>query len=255
MPKPTLSKYLAKIERRTPLSPPAREAFLALPGELHDFAAYRDIIREGERPHRASFVESGLVSRYKTLRDGARQIMSFHIPGDLVDLHSALIVIADHGVRTHCVTRTVTVGHADLLRLAARYPELGRAFWFDTLIDAAIFREWTINVGRRKSHERTAHLLLEMAALYEDAGLVTGDTFEFPITQNDLSDALGMTSVHLNRVIQSLRRERLIRTHSRSITIENRPALTALAGFDPSYLHPEGPRQSNDLNGLFEPKA
>lgn len=255
MPQPTLTKYLAKIERRTPLSAPAREAFLSMPGQLHDFGSYRDIIREGERPVRASFVESGLVSRYKTLRDGARQIMSFHIPGDLVDLHSALIVIADHGVRTHCVSRTVTVAHADLLSVAAHFPELGRAFWFDTLIDAAIFREWTINVGRRKSHERTAHLLLEMAALYEDAGMSTDDTFEFPITQNDLSDALGMTSVHLNRVIQSMRRDRLIRTHARSMTIENRPALTALAGFDPTYLHPEGPRQSEKLNGAFDPRT
>lgn len=249
MPKRTLAKYLAKIERRLPLSIPAREAFLSMPGEVRSFPAYRDIIREGERPDRASFVESGLVSRYKTLRNGARQILSFQIAGDLVDLQSALVVIADHGVRSHCATRIVTVGHGDILRAAANYPELGRAFWYDTLLDAAIFREWTVNLGRRTSHERTAHLLLEMAALYTSAGLAKDDTFDFPITQSDLSDALGMTSIHLNRVLQSLRRDRLIRTHGRTITIENRTALTALAGFDPRYLHPEGMRQTNDLDG------
>jgi CRP-like cAMP-binding protein len=177
--------------------------------------------------------------------------MSFHIPGDLVDLQSALVVVADHGVRTHTATQIVTVAHADILNLAAHYPEIARAFWFDTLIDAAIFREWTVNVGRRNSHERTAHLLLELAALYEAAGLVTDDTFDFPITQSDLSDALGMTSVHLNRILQSMRRERLIRTHARSITIENKAALVALAGFDPGYLHPEGPRRSTEPDGLF----
>ncbi|WP_353204074.1 Crp/Fnr family transcriptional regulator [Sphingomonas sp.] len=249
MSKLTLSKYLAKIERRVPLSLPAREAFLSMPAEIQDFVAYRDIVKEGDRPHRAFFVDKGLVSRYQTLRGGERQIMSFHIAGDLVDLHSALVVIADHGVRTHCATRIVTVAHADILRAAANYPELGRAFWFDTLCDAAMFREWTINLGRRKSHERTAHLILEMAALYERAGLAENDTFEFPITQSDLSDALGMTAIHLNRVLQSLRRDRLIRTHARSITIENRAALSALAGFDPRYLHPEGMRQSNDFDG------
>jgi CRP-like cAMP-binding protein len=149
------------------------------------------------------------------------------------------------------VTRIVTVAHADILNLAAHYPEMARAFWFDTLMDAAIFREWTVNVGRRNSRERTAHLLLELATLYAAAGLVTEDTFDFPITQSDLSDALGMTAVHLNRVLQSMRRDRLIRTHARSITIENKPALTALAGFDPSYLHPEGPRRSTEPDGLF----
>jgi CRP-like cAMP-binding protein len=252
MPKPTLRRYLAKIERRAQLSSCAREAFLSIPGEVRDYIAYRDIIREGDRPRRASFVEFGLVSRYKTLRDGARQIMSFHIAGDLVDLQSSLVIIADHGVRSHCDTRIVTVAHADILRAAAHYPELGRAFWFDSIVDGAIFREWTANVGRRSSHERTAHLLLEMATLYQDAGLVANETFDFPITQSDLSDALGMTAVHLNRVLQSLRRDRLIRTHARSITIENRVALTALAGFDPGYLHPEGLRRNDEIIGRFE---
>jgi CRP-like cAMP-binding protein len=239
---PSLSRYLDKMERRAPLSPAAREAFLALPKQVREYEAYRDIVREGDRPVRASFVESGLVSRYKTLRNGARQIMSFHIPGDLVDLQSALIVVADHGMRAHGNVRTITVAHHDLLNLAADFPEIARAFWFDTLIDAAIFREWTVDIGRRNSRERTAHLLLEMATLHDDAGLLVDDTFNFPITQNDLSDAVGMTPVHLNRVLQWMRRECLIRTHGRAITIENRVELQTLAGFDRGYLHPEGPR-------------
>ena len=136
----TLAKYLAKIERRTALSPEAHDAFLAMPKVDHDYPRYRDIVKEGDRPERATFVESGLVSRYKTLRSGARQIMSFHIPGDLVDLQSAVIMVADHGVHTHSAVRAVSVAHSDILSLAAHYPEIARAFWFDTLIDAAIFR-------------------------------------------------------------------------------------------------------------------
>jgi CRP-like cAMP-binding protein len=250
----SLGKYLAKLERRLPLSPEAREAFLAIPTQARDYAPYQDVVREGDRTGRACLVETGMVSRYKTLRSGARQIMSFHIPGDLVDLQSVLVVVADHGIRTHTATRILTVAHSDLLNLAARYPEIGRAFWFDTLIDASIFREWTVNIGRRSSRERTAHLILELATLHEAAGLVEADTFDFPITQSDLSDALGMTAVHLNRVLQGMRKDRLIRTHGRSITIENKAELKALAGFDPTYLHPEGPRQTAQVDGEFIPE-
>lgn len=239
----SLRTYLAKIERRHDLDADARAAFLALPIQTRYVAANRDIVHEGDRPTRSCFVLTGLVSRHRTLRNGARQILSFHIPGDMVDLHSALIVVADHGIRTHAPSTIVSIAHSDLLAVAARHPSLARAFWFDTLIDAAIFREWTVNVGRRKSRERTAHLLLEMATRFRLAGLLQGDTFEFPVSQADLSDALGITAVHLNRTLQWMRGERFIRTHSRSITIENWPGMIALAGFDSVYLHPEGPRQ------------
>lgn len=106
-----------------------------------------------------------------------------------------------------------------------------------------MFREWTVNVGRRNARQRTAHLLLEFAIRLRMAGLAKGETFILPISQNDLSDALGITSVHLNRTLQWMRAERLIRTHSRSITIENWAEMVALAGFDSTYLHPEGPRE------------
>jgi hypothetical protein len=142
----------------------------------------------------------------------------------------------------------VEQGYAGLRTL----PELARAFWFDSLVDAAIFREWTVNLGRRNSHERTAHLLLELAALHAAVGLLHDDTFDLPVTQSDLSDALGMTAVHLNRVLQSMRGDRLIRTHSRSITIENRPELEALAGFHPGYLRPEGQLTDVNLTGWFQ---
>jgi CRP-like cAMP-binding protein len=177
------------------------------------------------------------------LRNGARQIVSFHLPGDMVDLQSALIVVADHGIRTHMPTTLVTVAHGELLAVTARHPSLARAFWFDTLIDAAIFREWTVNVGRRNSRERTAHLLLEFATRFRLAGMMPDNTFELPVSQADMSDALGITAVHLNRTLQWMRGQRFIRTHSRSVTIENWPGMIALAGFDPVYLHPEGPRQ------------
>lgn len=242
-PSPSISRYCAKLERRRALTDEARAAFLTLPTIAETYPTYSDVVREQDRPTRSCFIESGLVSRYRTLRNGNRQILSFHIPGDMVDLQSALVIVADHGIRTHAPTVVVSVAHSDLLNLAAAYPEIGRAFWFDTLVDAAIFREWTVNVGRRNARERTAHLLLELAERFRAVGLLQDDTFELPVVQFDLSDALGITSVHLNRTLQWLRKHRLIRTHSRAVTIENWSEMIRLSGFDKVYLHPEGPRE------------
>jgi CRP-like cAMP-binding protein len=235
--------YVAKLERRGALSAASREALTALPARRQSYSTYADIVSEGDRPVHCCFVESGLVSRYKTLRNGTRQIVSFHILGDMVDLPSALVVVADHGIRTHVPTTIITIDHRDILQLAADFPEVGRAFWFDTLVDAAIFREWTVNVGRRNARERTAHLLLEFAYRFKAAGLIADDSFELPVSQADLSDALGITSVHLNRTLQWLRGERYIRTHSKTVSIENWAGMTELAGFTSAYLHPEGPRE------------
>ena len=237
-----LAVYLARVDRGSTLPAEARAAFLSLATQRKRFESYREIVRERDRPISCCVVETGLVSRYKTLRNGARQILSFHLPGDMIDLQSALVVIADHGIRTHVPTTVITITHDDILRVAAEHPSLGRALWFDTLVDAAVFREWTVNVGRRNARERTAHLLLEFEARLRVIGCVHDDSFELPISQADLADALGVTAVHLNRTMQALRRERMIRTVSQTVTIENRPAMEALAGFDATYLHPEGPR-------------
>ncbi len=237
-----LALFVAKLERRAPLSDESREALLELPYRQRSLEAYRDIIREGDRPTHCCLVVSGLVSRYKTLRNGSRQILSFHFPGDMVDLQGALVVIADHGIRGHIPSEIALIEHAAILDVAARLPELGRALWFDTLIDAAVFREWMVNVGRRSALQRTAHLLLELHYRMGEIGVANGDSFPLPVSQADLSDALGISPVHLNRTLQWLRAERLIRSISRTVIIEDPARLTEIAGFQPNYLHPEGPR-------------
>jgi len=238
----TESLYLRKLESRAPLSPRARAAFLDLPTRERTFDTYRDVIREGDRTTHSCFIQSGLVSRYKTLRNGARSIVSFHIPGDMVDLQSALVLIADHGIRTHVPTTIVEYPHEAVLRLAADYPEIGRAFWFDTLIDSSIFREWTLNVGRRTARERVAHLLLEMAFRMKAAGLNDGITMVLPISQADLADAVGISAVHLNRSLQALRAEGMIRTYGKTVVIEKWDEMAEMSDFTSVYMHPEGPR-------------
>ncbi len=155
-----LLPYLSKVERRRSLSEAASAAFMALPLEQHSYEIYRDILKEGDRPTRACLILKDVASRYSTLKNGTRQINSFHLAGDMVDLNAGLLTVSDSGIRTHTPTTIVTIACEDILDLASDYPEWGRAFWFDTLVDASIFREWTVNVGRRTAVARVAHLLL-----------------------------------------------------------------------------------------------
>ena len=241
-----LLRYIVKLEQRGGLSAAGRSALLALPTRARSFKVHQDVAREGDRPTHCRLIASGLVSRYKSLPGGSRQIVSFQIPGDMVDLQSLLVIVADYGIHTHAPTTVLMIAHEDLSTLAAQHPDIARAFWFDTLIDAAIAREWTTNVGRRDARQRLAHLLLELAVRFKAAGLMAVDTFELLLTQADLADATGMTPVHVNRTLQWLRSEGLIRTDGRALRIENWNAMRALAGFDTTYLHPEGPRMPKE---------
>ena len=240
--RPDLSGPLAKLTCRAPICEEAQQAFLGLKAIREDYATYRDVVREGDPTERCCFVESGLLSRYKTLRNGNRQIVSFHLARDLVDMQSCLVRIADHGIRTHTPTTLLTVSCDDILRIAAEFADLARAFWFETLVDAAIFREWTLNVGRRTARERTAHLLLEFAYRFKAIGLSDGREFVLPVTQADLADAVGLSPVHVNRSLQWLRSQGFIRTFGKTIVIEDRDALVRESDFRSTYLHPEGPR-------------
>lgn len=242
-----LLPYLAKVDRNGSLSDAAREAFLALPLEHHTHGINRDIIKQGDCPTRSCLIVEGVVSRHKTLRNGKRQISSFHFPGDMVDLHASLLTVADSGIRTHTPTTIVTIACKDILGLAAEYPEWGRAFWFDTLVDASVFREWTLNLGQRTAVARVAHLLLEISVRLERIGQSDGRSFVLPVTQADLADAVGLSAVHTNRSIQQLRQSGTIRTQGREVMIEDYQSLVSQALLDPSYLHPEGPRQWPEL--------
>ncbi|MGB3379637.1 Crp/Fnr family transcriptional regulator [Allopontixanthobacter sediminis] len=137
----------------------------------------------------------------------------------------------------------MTIACDDILDLAAKYPEWGRAFWFDTLVEASIFREWTVCLGRRNAVARVAHLLLEFSVRFEMTGNGDGKSFILPITQADIADAVGLSAVHTNRSIQHLRQSGEISTDGRTVTIEDYAALEKVALFDPAYLHLGGPRR------------
>lgn len=237
-----LSRPLARLERRGKFSAAAREAFLDMPVHRQAFDTHTDIIREGDKTKGCSFLESGMVSRSKLLPNGGRQIAAFHVAGDLVDLQSALLIVADHTLRTHGPSVLVRVSDSVILNLAQDFPELGRSFWFDTLVDASIFREWSLNLGRRNARERTGHILMQLGYRSEEADLAARGDYPLPITQSDLADALGLTVVHVCRSLKWLREMGLVSLDRKRVVIPDWDALAHFSQFQPLYLHPEGPR-------------
>jgi CRP-like cAMP-binding protein len=230
-------RLVKKLDSIGSLTDEERAALRELPLDVRMLGDGEDIVRDGDRPSKCCLVLDGFVCRYKLLQDGKRQILSFHTPGDIPDLQSLHLRTMDHSIGALAVSRVGFIAHQDLRALIGQFPDLGNLFWRDTLIDAAIFREWMVGLGRRNAHQRIAHLLCEMALRFEGVGLAQDHTFPMPVTQAELADALGLTLVHVNRVLRDLRLMELVRMESRTVSVLNWDRLVALGEFDPTYLH------------------
>ncbi|HYD14120.1 MAG TPA: Crp/Fnr family transcriptional regulator [Allosphingosinicella sp.] len=236
-PKAVLGLMLRKFERRAQLAREDLLALLDLPFRLQTIEASAYVVREGERPTQSCLIVSGFAYRHKVTAEGARQIVSVHIPGDFVDLEGALLNVADHNVQALTRCEVAYVKREAVRDLILAHPKVGMAMWVDTLIDGAVFREWVVNVGRRNAHSRISHLLCEFARRLEVAGLAEEYRYELPMTQEQLADATGLTPVHVNRILQQLTREGLISRQKRHIAIPNWEKLRSAAGFTETYLH------------------
>ncbi len=228
---------LRKIELASRLSVAERAALNAACGPEIVFAAHVDIIREGDKPTHSTVLLEGLVCRYRTLDDGARQIMAFHTAGDWPDLHSYFLSVMDHSLEAMSPCRVAQISHPVLRDLIETHPRLAQLLWRETMTDSAIFREWVVNLGARDAHRRTAHLFCELQTKLRVIGLADEEGFELPLTQGDLADAIGVSTVHINRVLQQLKREGLVTYGRGYIAIHDWEQLQAVAGFDPAYLH------------------
>lgn len=195
------------------------------------------IKREGDRPEYVHVMISGWAARYKSLRDGSRQIVDFVIPGDFCDLHVALLQEMDHGIVALSPCCVARIDEEEIAKLTSENSRIVRAMWSSTLVDQAILREWVLNVGRRNAYERVGHLLCEMHFRMKRVGLVEDGRLSLPVTQHELADATGLTPVHINRTLQRLRGEKLIELGRGMLTILDVGALQEAAGFDSSYLH------------------
>ena len=199
--------------------------------------AHQDIIREGASPDHVHLILDGWAARYKIVPDGARQITAFLIPGDFCDAHVTILRQMDHGITALTPATVAYIPQAAFEALPLGRPELARALWWATLVDEAVLRSWIVNLGRRDAHEGVAHLLCELEVRLRHVGLVQDDRFDLPLTQETLADALGLTAVHTNRVLQRLRSEGLIVLEAGALTILDPAGLRRAAGFDPNYLH------------------
>jgi CRP-like cAMP-binding protein len=234
-----MNPLIVKLERRDRLSEEEKAALDTIVSPLKRVRSGTDLVREGERPRESILVIEGFAGRYNTLHDGGRQISAIHVAGDFVDLHSFLLHVMDHGVIALGPCSIATVSHDALRSVTREFPHLTRLLWLSTLIDAAIHRRWLVAMGRQPSAAQLAHLLCELHVRLGVVGLTDQDTFELPLSQSEIGDVLGLSLVHVNRIVQELKRTGLISWVGRKIAIRNVGKLRELAEFNPMYLHLE----------------
>lgn len=215
---------------------------------IRRFGQREDIISQGDRPTAIYVVVEGWACRYKYLEDGRRQIVAFFLPGDLCDLNVFILRQMDHSIGTLTPVRVGEISRETFDRMLEDHPRITQALWWDALVSMAIQREWTVNLGQRDALERMAHLLCELFVRLRTAGLARGNSCAFPVTQADLGDATGLSTVHVNRTLQELRSADLISLSGRTLTIHDLDRLMQVALFNPDYLHLEREGAHLDAN-------
>lgn len=234
-----LHLLLRRLEQHSALSAEDRQAILSLPFTLVTREAQSYLLREGDVPDHCAVLLSGFAYRQKLTSEGARQIVATHIPGDALDFQNLFLDVADHNVQTLTRAELAIIPRAPLQDLARSRAAVGHAILVTTLIEASIFREWVLNVGRRDARARLAHLLCEFALRLERQGIAGEYGYELPMTQEQLGDALGLTPVHVNRTIKGLEADGLIKREKRYISFPDWRRLREVGDFNQRYLHLE----------------
>jgi len=232
-----ISVHLKKLRKRTEISPEEERAIRSAVAETRLLPADEIVIRSGEELSTSLMLLDGWMARSKDLPSGERQVTELHVAGDFADLHAYALKRLDHDVVTLTDCTVAVVPHARLADITQRYPRLGRIYWFSTNVDAAIHRELALSLGQRSAISRMANLFCELHARLELIGRVSGNSYELPLTQRELSECLGLTVVHANRTLQELRRRGLVEFENRKMRILDMAGLEGVAEFDASYLY------------------
>ncbi|MES2136887.1 MAG: Crp/Fnr family transcriptional regulator [Pseudomonadota bacterium] len=226
-----------KLSLWEPLSQNDRNLILDLPYQRRRHDAGQYLVWDGDRPQHTCLLMSGFAYRHKSAGNGGRQILSIHMKGDIVDLQNSLLGVADHNVQMLTAGEVAMIPVGAIREVAIVSPTVGMAMWYETLVEGSIFREWVLNIGRRDARTRCAHLLCEFAIRLEVAELGHPESYELPITQEQLADALALTPVHVNRMLMKLESEGLIKRTKRMVSIVDWKELSEVADFNPRYLH------------------
>jgi CRP-like cAMP-binding protein len=232
-----MEALLRRLSAVSGLEQADRDAIRSLPVMVRRLGPGGAVVRDGDRPSECCLIIEGFCIRAKTTLGGQRQILSIHIPGEIPDLQSLHLHVLDHDLigLTSCTLGFIP--HAALRALTRARPRIAELLWRDTLTDAAVFREWIVNVGQRPAPSRLAHIICELRERLSVIGHVEGDAFEMPLTQEQLGEAMGITPVHANRIVKQLREDKVAELNRGRVTILDEARLYALAEFDRRYLH------------------
>lgn len=231
-----VAAFVRKLSRRDDLSATEVSALEVLKGRVRDFRAGEDVIGLCAHVENSSLLLAGVCGRYSAFRNGPRQFTEINVPGDFIDLHGFVMKQLDHGVLAFSDCRILEVPHAELRALTNAHPHLTRLLWLETVIDAAIHRQWLLSMGRQNGPARLARLLCELYVRLETVDLAYDLRMDLPMTQQQVGEALGFSPVHTNRTIQTLREKRLLTWRDQEVDILDWPGLAAMSEFDPTYL-------------------
>lgn len=231
------SRLVARLRAIASLNADDAARIEKLPIKLQNLPGGHDIAREGTRVDQCCMLADGYLMRHKVGAEGKRQIVSWHVPGDIPDLYSLHLNPMDHNITTLGPAVVGYIAHAPLIEMLNASASLTHILWRETLVDASVFREWVVSLGKRGALARIAHMLCELLARLRMVGLASEGRFAFPASQIDIADATGMTSVHANRMIQQLRAKGLVAWDGPQIRIHDPAALAVLGEFDDAYLH------------------
>lgn len=234
-----IERHFTKIRARDRLDPVEEEAIRGAVSEYRDYRADLTFIEPNQELQHSTLLLDGLICRYKDLKNGQRQVTELHVAGDFADLHSFTLKRLDHSIMTLTPCRVAILPHENLRRITEQHPHLTRLYWFGTNLDAAIHREWEVSLGRRSAISRVAHLFCELEVRLGLVGLTDGDSYALSLTQTDLAECLGLTSVHVNRTLKELRERGLMEFKSGRVVIHDLQGLQRTAEFDPAYLYLE----------------
>ncbi|HEX8300783.1 Crp/Fnr family transcriptional regulator [Sphingomonas sp.] len=240
-----LALLVRNLQLRSELSGEDCAAILALPTFVRTLEAGTYLVREAEPVVNCAVLMSGFAYRHKLTGDGTRQIVSLHIPGDALDFQNLFLDVSDHNVQMLTRGDVAYIPRTDVQQLTRSNTSIAHAILVKILVEASVFREWVLNVGRRDARTRVAHLLCELGVRLDAEGLAEEYGYELPMTQEQLGDAVGLTPVHVNRTLKTLEREGLISRTKRSVGFPNWSALRSAGDFNQRYLHLE-PQRSGE---------
>lgn len=247
-----MDALIRKLEHFSQFTTEERQALSSLSDLPVMVGPRQDIIREGDKPNGVNLIVEGYAIRYKALPDGRRQILGYFVSGDICDLRVFILKRMDHSIAALTQVAVRVISEQRILDMTDRYPRIMRALWWATLVEESISREWLLSMGQRTAVERVAHLFCEIYYRARIVDLVEGHKVALPLRQTDLAEMTGLSVVHVNRVLQDLRKRGLITFDGQVLTIPDPDELAGFALFDPLYLHMD---EGKGVSGTVQPIA